>query len=179
MVLEYISGGQILDYIISHGRLREKVARKFARQIGSALEYCHRHNVVHRDLQIENILISQTGDIKIIDFGLSNLFDPTSHLSTPCGSMYFPAPELLDSELYVGPEVDVWCFGIVLYLLVCARVPFDGDSIPVINAKVKRGLVEYPRWLNSGEMIFILLGYDPESSVRMSPSFDEDVGDGP
>lgn len=48
MVFEYISGGQMLDYIISHGRLRERVARKFARQIGSALDYCHKNSVVHR-----------------------------------------------------------------------------------------------------------------------------------
>jgi serine/threonine protein kinase len=48
MVFEYVNGGQMLDYIISHGRLRERVARKFARQIGSALEYCHQNNVVHR-----------------------------------------------------------------------------------------------------------------------------------
>src|SRR5215472_1283473 len=67
MVFEYVNGGQMLDYIISHGRLRERVARKFARQIASALDYCHRNNVVHRDLKIENILISQTGNIKIID----------------------------------------------------------------------------------------------------------------
>ena len=60
MVFEYVSGGQMLDYIISHGRLRERSARKFARQIGSALEYCHRNSIVHRDLKIENILRSRT-----------------------------------------------------------------------------------------------------------------------
>ncbi|KAI0039409.1 Pkinase-domain-containing protein [Auriscalpium vulgare] len=148
MVFEYINGGQMLDYIISHGRLRERVARKFARQIGSALEYCHRNNVVHRDLKLENILISQTGNIKIIDFGLSNLYDPVSHLSTFCGS-YFAAPELLNAKVYTGPEVDVWSFGVVLYVLVCGRVPFDDQSMPALRAKIKRGLVEYPVWLSA------------------------------
>ncbi|KAI0065081.1 Pkinase-domain-containing protein [Artomyces pyxidatus] len=149
MVFEYINGGQMLDYIISHGRLRERVARKFARQIGSALEYCHRNNVVHRDLKIENILISQTGNIKIIDFGLSNLYDPSSHLSTFCGSLYFAAPELLNAKVYSGPEVDVWSFGVVLYVLVCGKVPFDDQSMPALHAKIKRGLVEYPVWLSA------------------------------
>lgn len=125
MVSEYVNGGQLLDYIISHGRLRERVARKFARQISSALEYCHRNNVVHRDLKIENILISANGSIKLIDFGLSNLFNPAAHLSTFCGSLYFAAPELLNAKVYTGPEVDVWSFGVVLYVLVCGKVPFS------------------------------------------------------
>ncbi|KAG1758736.1 hypothetical protein EDD22DRAFT_909065 [Suillus occidentalis] len=149
MVFEYVNGGQMLDYIISHGRLRERVARKFARQIGSALDYCHRNNVVHRDLKIENILISETGNIKIIDFGLSNLYDPSSTLSTFCGSLYFAAPELLNAKVYIGPEVDVWSFGVVLYVLVCGKVPFDDQSMPALHAKIKRGLVEYPVWLSA------------------------------
>lgn len=158
----------MLDYIISHGRLRERVARKFARQIGSALEYCHKNSVVHRgrllskcylfreltvlaDLKIENILISQTGNIKIIDFGLSNLWNPQAHLSTFCGSLYFAAPELLNAKVYTGPEVDVWSFGVVLYVLVCGKVPFDDQSMPALHAKIKRGLVEYPAWLSAGK----------------------------
>ncbi|KAI5118733.1 hypothetical protein M0805_000063 [Coniferiporia weirii] len=149
MVFEYVNGGQMLDYIISHGRLRERVARKFSRQIGSALDYCHRNNVVHRDLKIENILISQTGNIKIIDFGLSNLYNPLNHLSTFCGSLYFAAPELLNAKVYTGPEVDVWSFGVVLYVLVCGKVPFDDQSMPALHAKIKRGLVEYPDWLSA------------------------------
>lgn len=155
MIFEYVNGGQMLDYIISHGRLRERAARKFARQIGSALEYCHRNSIVHRDLKIENILISKTGNIKIIDFGLSNLFSPHSHLSTFCGSLYFAAPELLNAKAYLGPEVDVWSFGIVLYVLVCGKVPFDDQSMPALHAKIKKGQVEYPAWL-SGECKHIL-----------------------
>ncbi|KAJ1923613.1 Serine/threonine-protein kinase [Tieghemiomyces parasiticus] len=148
VVLEYVSGGQMLDYIISHGRLKEKHARRFARQIASALDYCHRNSIVHRDLKIENILISSTATIKIIDFGLSNLYSPRCHLSTFCGSLYFAAPELLSARAYTGPEVDVWSFGIVLYVLVCGKVPFDDQSMPALHAKIKRGHVEYPSWLS-------------------------------
>ncbi|KAI5369382.1 putative serine/threonine-protein kinase, active [Septoria linicola] len=149
MLFEYVNGGQMLDYIISHGRLKEKQARKFGRQIASALDYCHRNSIVHRDLKIENILISKTGDIKIIDFGLSNLFTPKSTLKTFCGSLYFAAPELLQAKQYTGPEVDVWSFGIVLYVLVCGKVPFDDQSMPQLHAKIKKGVVEYPPWLSS------------------------------
>lgn len=150
MLFEYVNGGQMLDYIISHGRLKEKQARKFGRQIASALDYCHRNSIVHRDLKIENILISKTGDIKIIDFGLSNLFSPRSTLKTFCGSLYFAAPELLQAKQYTGPEVDVWSFGIVLYVLVCGKVPFDDQSMPQLHAKIKKGVVEYPPWLSPG-----------------------------
>lgn len=153
MLFEYVNGGQMLDYIISHGRLKEKQARKFGRQIASALDYCHRNSIVHRDLKIENILISKTGDIKIIDFGLSNLFSPKSHLKTFCGSLYFAAPELLQARQYTGPEVDIWSFGIVLYVLVCGKVPFDDQSMPQLHAKIKKGVVDYPAWLSPGKHI--------------------------
>ena len=150
MLFELVNGGQMLDYIISHGKLKEKQARKFSRQIASALDYCHRNSIVHRDLKIENILINKNGDIKIIDFGLSNLFAPRGHLKTFCGSLYFAAPELLQARAYQGPEVDVWSFGIVLYVLVCGKVPFDDQSMPALHAKIKKGHVDYPTWLSSG-----------------------------
>lgn len=162
MLFEYVNGGQMLDYIISHGKLKEKQARKFARQIASALDYCHRNSIVHRDLKIENILISKTGDIKIIDFGLSNLFSPRSHLRTFCGSLYFAAPELLQARQYIGPEVDVWSFGIVLYVLVCGKVPFDDQSMPNLHAKIKKGEVEYPQGLTSGKLVHMC--YQPSRS---------------
>ncbi|KAL9109357.1 MAG: hypothetical protein Q9227_005987 [Pyrenula ochraceoflavens] len=149
MLFEFVNGGQMLDYIISHGRLKEKQARKFGRQVASALDYCHRNSIVHRDLKIENILISKTGDIKIIDFGLSNLFSPRAQLGTFCGSLYFAAPELLQAKKYTGPEVDIWSFGIVLYVLVCGKVPFDDQSMPQLHAKIKRGVVDYPPWLSA------------------------------
>ncbi|KAF2745149.1 protein kinase kin1 [Sporormia fimetaria CBS 119925] len=170
MLFEYVNGGQMLDYIISHGRLKEKQARKFARQIASALDYCHRNSIVHRDLKIENILISKTGDIKIIDFGLSNLFSPRSQLKTFCGSLYFAAPELLQAKQYTGPEVDVWSFGIVLYVLVCGKVPFDDQSMQQLHAKIKKGHVDYPPWLTAEcrNLIHRMLQTDPSQRLTLS-----------
>lgn len=97
----------MLDYIISCSKLKEKQACKFSRQIASALDYCHRNSIVHWDLKIENILISKTGDIKIIDFGLSNLFALCGHLETFCGSLYFTASKILQARAYIGPGVDI------------------------------------------------------------------------
>jgi serine/threonine protein kinase len=104
-----------------------------------------------QDLKLENILISRTGDIKIIDFGLSNLYDPLSRLSALCGG-FFAAPELLNGQAYIGPEVDVWNFGVILYVLVCGKVPFDDESLPALRNKIKRGLVEYPAFLSAGSV---------------------------
>ncbi|KAK4127305.1 Pkinase-domain-containing protein [Parathielavia appendiculata] len=171
MLFEYVNGGQMLDYIISHGKLKEKQARKFARQIASAVDYCHRNSIVHRDLKIENILISKTGDIKIIDFGLSNLFSPDEDrkLKTYCGSLYFAAPELLQARPYTGPEVDVWSFGVVLFVLVCGKVPFDDQYMPALHQKIKKGVVDYPNWLSSEckHLISRMLVTDPRQRATM------------
>ncbi|AEO58958.1 hypothetical protein MYCTH_2306759 [Thermothelomyces thermophilus ATCC 42464] len=171
MLFEYVNGGQMLDYIISHGKLKEKQARKFARQIASAVDYCHRNSIVHRDLKIENILISKTGDIKIIDFGLSNLFSPDEDrkLKTYCGSLYFAAPELLQARPYTGPEVDVWSFGVVLFVLVCGKVPFDDQYMPALHQKIKKGEVDYPNWLSSEckHLISRMLVTDPKQRATM------------
>lgn len=148
MLFEYVSGGQMLDYIVAHGSLKESQARKFCRGIGSALEYCHSNNIVHRDLKIENIMINNAGEIKIIDFGLSNLYSNDHLLKTYCGSLYFAAPELLSAHPYRGPEVDIWSFGVVLFVLVCGRVPFDDKSVSNLHEKIKKGHIDYPDHLS-------------------------------
>ncbi|KAJ6606414.1 kinase-like domain-containing protein [Mycena vulgaris] len=134
----------LLDYVIAHGRLRENVARKFARQICSALAYCHHNKIAHRDITLNNILVSPTGDAKLTNFHLSAVYDPLGHLDTFYGTSHFPAPEIITGTPYVGPEVDVWGFGTVLYILVCGRVPFDDIDIFAVREKVLRGVVGYP-----------------------------------
>lgn len=101
---------------------------------------------------------------------MSNLYSPNDHLSTFCGSLYFAAPELLNARAYIGPEVDIWSFGIVLYVLVCGKVPFDDQSMPALHAKIKRGMVDYPAWLSSEckDLLSRMLVTDPNNRATLA-----------
>lgn len=137
LVFEYIKGMQLYDVVVKNQCIDEEKARQYFRQIISAIDYMHRNCISHRDLKIENILIDQNDNIKIIDFGLSNFYDNKALLNTFCGSLYFAAPELLSGKKYYGPEVDVWSLGVVLYVMLNGKVPFDDDSILVLQGKIK------------------------------------------
>lgn len=170
LIFEYVSGGQLLDYIIQNGLLSERKSREFARTIGSVLLYLHKNNIVHRDLKIENIMIGNNGELKMIDFGLSNFYDSQSLLKTYCGSLYFAAPELLCATPYVGPEIDVWSFGVVIYVLVCGKVPFDDSDSRKLHQKIKRGKVTYPDFISSESRSLLkeMLVVDPKKRATLS-----------
>lgn len=135
LVLELANGGELFDYIVARGRLREKEARKFFRQIISGVEYCHSCLVIHRDLKPENLLLDAEGNIKINDFGFSNIMVPGERFSTFCGSVSYVAPEIIKNIKYVGPEIDIWSMGVILYTLVCGRLPWPEttDGSPAIT----------------------------------------------
>jgi len=178
LVNEYVSGGELFDYIVSKGRLSADEARNFFHQIISGVEYCHFQKIVHRDLKPENLLLDSNLNIKIADFGLSNLMRDGDFLRTSCGSPNYAAPEVISGHLYAGPEVDVWSCGVILYALLCGSLPFDDESIPNLFKKIKSGMYSLPSHLSqlARNLIPRMLEVDPMKritipEIRLHPWF--------
>ncbi|KAK0615860.1 Pkinase-domain-containing protein [Bombardia bombarda] len=181
MVLEY-AGGELFDYIVQHGKMKEDEARRFFQQMLCAVEYCHRHKIVHRDLKPENLLLDENLNVKIADFGLSNIMTDGNFLKTSCGSPNYAAPEVIGGKLYAGPEVDVWSCGVILYVLLVGRLPFDDEHIPSLFAKIARGSYMVPTWMSPGASSLIkkMLVVNPVQratidEIRQDPWFLKDL----
>ncbi|KAJ1870313.1 Protein kinase [Coemansia sp. RSA 990] len=181
MVIEY-AGGELFNYIVERGRMNEKDARRFFQQMVSAVEYCHRRNIVHRDLKPENVLLDPYDNVKVADFGLSNIMKDGEFLQTSCGSPNYAAPEVINGKLYAGPEVDAWSCGVILYVMMCGRLPFDDDHIPALFKKITSGIFTMPGYLSQGARSLLsgLLQVDPLkrmslAQVRQHPWFITDL----
>ena len=181
MVLEY-AGGELFDYIVNHGKMVEAEARRFFQQIICAVEYCHRHKIVHRDLKPENLLLDGDLNVKIADFGLSNIMTDGNFLKTSCGSPNYAAPEVINGKLYAGPEVDVWSCGVILYVLLVGRLPFDDEHIPSLFAKIAKGQYVVPNYMSktAAALIKKMLAVNPVHRatieiIREDPWFKMDL----
>ena len=183
MVMEY-SKDELFNYIVENGRLPESDARRFFQQIIAAVEFCHRHNIVHRDLKPENLLLDSQQRVKITDFGLSNITQDGNFLKTSCGSPNYAAPEVISGQLYVGPEVDVWSCGVILYVMICGYLPFDDDYIPSLFRKITEGRYNIPSFVSEpvAELLRGILKVNPVermtiAQIRQTAWFQTDLPD--
>ncbi|OUC43703.1 kinase domain protein [Trichinella nativa] len=145
LILEYVSGGELFDYLVRKGRLPIKEAKKIFRQIVCALDYCHAQNIW--DLKPENLLLDERNNIKIADFGMASLQVEGSMLETSCGSPHYACPEVIRGEKYDGKKADVWSCGVILYALLVGALPFDDDNLRHLLEKVKRGVFHIPHFV--------------------------------
>lgn len=155
IVLELVTGGELFDKIVRHGRFDEKMARFYFRQLVRGVKYCHKAGVCHRDLKPENLLLDADGNLKISDFGLSALYtgstDDNSRatlLHTTCGTPNYVAPEVLNDKGYDGRAADVWSMGVILYVLLAGYLPFDEPIMSALFRKIQKADFEYPAWFS-------------------------------
>ncbi|EMS68854.1 Carbon catabolite-derepressing protein kinase [Triticum urartu] len=169
IVMEYCKNGELFDYIVEKGRLQEDEARRIFQQIISGVEYCHRNMVVHRDLKLENLLLDSKYNVKLVDFGSSNVMHDDHFLKTSCGSTNYAAPEIISGKPYAGPEVDVWSCGVILYALLCGSVPFDDEYTPNLFKKITGGNYILPSHLSdlAKDLIPRMLLVDPMKRITI------------
>uniref|UniRef100_A0AC34REG7 Protein kinase domain-containing protein n=1 Tax=Panagrolaimus sp. JU765 TaxID=591449 RepID=A0AC34REG7_9BILA len=173
LLLEHVSGGELFDYLVRKGRLMAKEARKFFRQIISALDFCHAHNICHRDLKPENLLLDERNCIKVADFGMASLQVEGSMLETSCGSPHYACPEVIRGEKYDGRKADVWSCGVILYALLVGALPFDDDNLRNLLEKVKKGVFHIPHFVPADcqNLLRSMIEVDPQKRISLQDVF--------
>ncbi|KAF9577240.1 MAP microtubule affinity-regulating kinase 1, partial [Lunasporangiospora selenospora] len=170
--MEYVEGCSLEQHLKNqeHGKLPEKEARKIIRELASAVSHCHSRFVVHRDIKPANILITTAGKVMLIDFGLGNVFSFRSRLNTICGSLPYYSPEIARGSSYTGPEIDIWCLGIVLYRITVGRDPFIGSTKREVKLQITQNQFQPPSTLSPTLQDALRKLLSPESVQRRSLS---------
>ncbi len=169
LIMEYAQGGELYD-IVRKGTLNENDARKIFQQIIFGLEYLHTHQVAHRDLKPENILLDEDNNVKIADFGLSNIMRDGIFLYSSCGSPNYAAPELINGKFYNGASIDIWSCGVILYALLTGQLPFNEERIPKLYQMIRECKYSFPPNVpdQAKDLIFRMLQADPMNRITIS-----------
>jgi len=147
LVMEYAACGDLYTHIVSspNGKLTEKDARDIFIQAAEGIQYLHRCGFIHRDIKPENILLGKKNHVYIADLGYGTVWEKNKITNTPCGSLYYASPEIVRHDgVYVGPEVDVWSLGCVLYVMTTGRLPFHGSSSDSTRKLIIKGEFTVP-----------------------------------
>uniref|UniRef100_A0A1D1ZPD5 non-specific serine/threonine protein kinase n=1 Tax=Auxenochlorella protothecoides TaxID=3075 RepID=A0A1D1ZPD5_AUXPR len=140
IVFEYMQRGSVYEYIRKTGPLRVSQVLKFALEVCRGMDYLHKRRIVHRDLKAANLLLDETGVVKIADFGVARVLDHTGVMTAETGTYRWMAPEVIEHQPY-GVEADVFSFGIVLWELLTGRVPYaDMTPLQAAVGVVQKGL---------------------------------------
>eukprot|EP00927_Polykrikos_kofoidii_P017639 TRINITY_DN18059_c0_g1_i1.p1 TRINITY_DN18059_c0_g1~~TRINITY_DN18059_c0_g1_i1.p1 ORF type:complete len:590 (+),score=147.70 TRINITY_DN18059_c0_g1_i1:87-1772(+) len=169
LIMEYCNGGELFDHIVACGRVEEREACRFFHQILSGVEQIHKINVVHRDLKPENLLLDENSNIKIVDFGLSNMYKEDQLLKTACGSPCYAAPEMIAGHHYVPSGCDVWSCGVIVFALVCGYLPFEDQNTAALYRKILHAEYQTPTFISEDarDLITKMLTTDPEKRANL------------
>ncbi|XP_076915312.1 CBL-interacting protein kinase 32-like [Bidens hawaiensis] len=171
IVLEFVTGGELFDKIVNHGRMQEDEARKYFQQLINAVDYCHSRGVYHRDLKPENLLLDAAGNLKVSDFGLSALSRQVRDdglLHTACGTPNYVAPEVLNDGGYDGATADLWSCGVILFVLLAGYLPFDDSNLMNLYKKISAAEFTSPPWISFGAIKLITRTLDPNPVTRIT-----------
>ncbi|XP_038900576.1 CBL-interacting serine/threonine-protein kinase 3 isoform X2 [Benincasa hispida] len=171
IVLEFVTGGELFDKIVNHGRMSENEARRYFQQLINAVDYCHSRGVYHRDLKPENLLLDAYGNLKVSDFGLSALSQQVKDdglLHTTCGTPNYVAPEVLNDRGYDGATADLWSCGVILFVLLAGYLPFDDSNLINLYKKISSAEFTCPPWLSLDAMKLIARILDPNPMTRIT-----------
>ncbi|KAJ1514667.1 Protein kinase [Coelomomyces lativittatus] len=169
IVMEYAEKGELFDYIVQKKNLSEREARELFQQILDAIEYCHEHCIIHRDLKPENLLLDKDMKIKLVDFGFGNTFDGYRMLDTFCGSPFYAAPEMIKGIRYSGPDSDIWSLGVILYAMLCGKLPFDAQDLRKLYEKIAVGVFKCPSFLSADavDLLHTMIRVDPQQRASI------------
>ena len=144
IVMEYWSGGELFDVIAKkaqkEGCFNESEAADMMKKLLKAINHCHTQNIAHRDIKPENIMITEDGDLKLIDFGLSKQVK-NQKMKTIVGTPYYVAPEVLAGKY--NTKCDIWSLGVIMYILLSGYLPFSGDKDNEVFEKVKNATYSF------------------------------------
>lgn len=171
IAMEMVPNGNLLNYINRKRGLKEDEACRIFCQIVSVLDYLHNEKkIAHRDLKCENVLLDKNMNIRIADFGLSKSFDASNpFLETTCGSPAYVAPEIIKEKPYTT-AADIWSLGVLLYAMVCARLPFHADSVGAMLQAILNDKPVIPSHLSPElqDLLKALLKKDPRHRITLA-----------
>ena len=169
IVMEYICAGDLLSYIKKRSKLTENIAKFIFKQIILALKYIHSHNIIHRDIKLDNILIDLDNNIKICDFGVSKKIKKGDIMVEQCGTPAYIAPEILKNRGYEGFGVDIWSAGVVLYTMLSGTVPFKGGDLKELHKLIIEGQFKEIKNISNeaNHLLKCLLEVEPKNRIKI------------
>ncbi len=146
LVMEYVGGGSLHGYLKSKSnrRLDEKEGRRIFLQVLEAIRYCHSRCITHRDIKLENLLLDDNLNIKIIDFGFSTCIPNEKKIKIFCGTPSYMAPEIVQKTEYSGPPADMWALGVLLFTILSGTFPYRGATDKELYRKISRAEYKLP-----------------------------------